>query len=183
MQSQSASDVKESKERTAARKKASAAAASAAKSIRTLESAARRQSEALELANAEHRKRLKKSEEALRVATTIKLTRALWIIPLAIATSFIFKSKGQKISIPWFIFFFVLAMIVNTYVLNLSETGALIGAGINSIARKALTITLFFIGASLSRDVLKAVGIKPLVQGILLWVVISVSTLAYIYWS
>ena len=66
-------------------------------------------------------------------------------------------------------------MIVNTYVLNLSETGALIGAGINSIARKALTITLFFIGASLSRDVLKAVGIKPLVQGILLWVVISVS--------
>ena len=120
-------------------------------------------------------------EEALRVATTIKLTRALWIIPLAIATSFIFKSKGQKISIPWFIF--VLAMIVNTYVLNLSETGALIGAGINSIARKTLTITLFFIGASLSRDVLKAVGIKPLVQGILLWVVISVSTLAYIYWS
>ena len=95
-------------------------------------------------------------EEALRVATTIKLTRALWIIPLAIATSFIFKSKGQKISIPWFIFFFVLAMVVNTYVLNLSETGALIGAGINSIARKTLTITLFFIGASLSRDVLKA---------------------------
>lgn len=74
------------------------------------------------------------------------------------------------------------AMVVNTYVLNLSETGALIGAGINSIARKTLTITLFFIGASLSRDVLKAVGIKPLVQGILLWVVISCSTLAYIYW-
>mgnify|MGYP002507927712 FL=1 len=121
-------------------------------------------------------------EEALRVATTIKLTRALWIIPLAIATSFIFKSKGQKISIPWFIFFFVLAMIVNTYVLGLSETGALIGKEINGIARKTLTITLFFIGASLSRDVLKAVGIKPLVQGVLLWVVISVSTLAYIYW-
>ena len=121
-------------------------------------------------------------EEALKIATTIKLTRALWIIPLAIATSFIFKSKGQKISIPWFIFFFVLAMIVNTYVLSLSETGMLIGAGINSIARKTLTITLFFIGASLSRDVLKAVGVKPLVQGILLWIVISFSTLVYIYW-
>ncbi len=121
-------------------------------------------------------------EEALKIATTIKLTRALWIIPLAIATSFIFKSKGQKISIPWFIFFFVLAMIVNTYVLGLSETGMLIGAGINSIARKTLTITLFFIGASLSRDVLKAVGVKPLVQGILLWIVISFSTLVYIYW-
>lgn len=121
-------------------------------------------------------------EEALKVATTIKLTRALWIIPLAFATSFIFKSKGQKISIPWFIFFFVLAMIFNTYVLDTTETGTLIGANINNFARKTLTITLFFIGASLSRDVLKAVGIKPLIQGILLWVVISVSTLAYIYW-
>ena len=121
-------------------------------------------------------------EEALQVATTIKLTRALWIIPLAFATSFIFKSKGQKISIPWFIFFFVLAMVFNTYVLSLSETGAAIGSAINGFARKSLTITLFFIGASLSRDVLKAVGIKPLVQGVLLWIVISLSTLAYIYW-
>lgn len=120
-------------------------------------------------------------EEALKVATTIKLTRALWIIPLALVTSFIFKSKGQKISIPWFIFFFVLAMIFNTYVLGTTETGAMIGEGINSFARKTLTITLFFIGASLSRDVLKAVGIKPLIQGTLLWIVISVSTLAYIY--
>lgn len=120
-------------------------------------------------------------EEALQVATTIKLTRALWIIPLAFATSFIFKSKGQKISIPWFIFFFVLAMVFNTYVLSLSETGAAIGSAINGFARKSLTITLFFIGASLSRDVLKAVGIKPLVQGVLLWIVISLSTLAYIY--
>lgn len=121
-------------------------------------------------------------EEALQVATTIKLTRALWIIPLAFVTSFIFKSKGQKISIPWFIFFFVLAMIFNTYVLATTEIGVQIGAGINDFARKTLTITLFFIGASLSRDVLKAVGIKPLVQGVLLWVVISMSTLAYIYW-
>lgn len=121
-------------------------------------------------------------EEALQVATTIKLTRALWIIPLAFATSFIFKSKGQKISIPWFIFFFVLAMVVNTYLLGTTETGIQIGNAINGFARKTLTITLFFIGASLSRDVLKAVGIKPLVQGIVLWVIISCSTLAYIYW-
>ena len=120
-------------------------------------------------------------EEALKVATTIKLTRALWIIPLALVTSFIFKSKGQKIRIPWFILFFVLAMIFNTYVLGTTEMGAMIGEGINSLARKTLTITLFFIGASLSRDVLKAVGIKPLIQGTLLWIVISVSTLAYIY--
>ena len=117
-------------------------------------------------------------EEALKVATTIKLTRALWIIPMAFATSFIFKSKGQKISIPWFILFFVLALVVNTYLLDGVPQ---LGAAINGIARKTLTITMFFIGASLSIDVLKAVGIKPLIQGILLWVIISLSTLAYIY--
>ena len=120
-------------------------------------------------------------EEALQVATTIKLTRALWIIPLALATSFIFKSKGQKISIPWFILFFVLAMIFNTYVLSTTEVGTTIGHYINDFARKSLTITLFFIGASLSSDVLKSVGIKPLIQGMLLWIIISLSTLAYIY--
>ena len=120
-------------------------------------------------------------EEALQVATTIKLTRALWIIPLALATSFIYKSKGQKISIPWFILFFVLAMIFNTYVLSATEIGTTIGHYINDFARKSLTITLFFIGASLSRDVLKSVGIKPLIQGVLLWIIISLSTLAYIY--
>ncbi len=120
-------------------------------------------------------------EEALKVATTIKLTRALWIIPLAFATSFFIKSKGQKISIPWFIFFFVLAMVFNTYVLDTTEVGARIGSGINSLARKSLTITLFFIGASLSREVLKSVGLKPLVQGVALWVVVSLGTLAYIY--
>ena len=118
-------------------------------------------------------------EEALKVATTIKLTRALWIIPMAFATSFIFKSKGQKISIPWFIFFFVLAMIVNTYLLGSVPE---VGAAINGLARKTLTITMFFIGASLSIEVVKSVGLKPLVQGVLLWVVISCSTLAYIYW-
>lgn len=118
-------------------------------------------------------------EEALKVATTIKLTRALWIIPLAFVTSFLFKSKGQKVSIPWFIFFFILAMVVNTYLL----TGVpQVGQTINYIARKGLTITLFFIGASLSRDVLKSVGVKPLVQGVLLWMIISLGTLTYIYW-
>lgn len=121
-------------------------------------------------------------EEALKIATTVKLTRALWIIPLAIATSFIFKTKGQKISIPWFILWFVVAMIINTYLLSLSETGIMIGNLINSLARKSLTLTLFFIGASLSVDTLKAVGIKPLIQGVLLWIVISLSTLAYIYY-
>ena len=120
-------------------------------------------------------------EEALQIATTIKLTRALWIIPLALVSSVIFKSKGQRISIPWFIFFFVLAVVFNTYILEPSATGQAIGHFVNGIARKSLTVTLFFIGASLSLDVLKTVGVKPLIQGILLWIVISLSTLAYIY--
>ena len=119
-------------------------------------------------------------EEALRVATTIKLTRALWIIPVAFATMFIFRSKGRKVSIPWFIFFFVVAMVINTYLMGSIPQ---VGEAINGIARKTLTLTMFFIGASLSLDVLKTVGVKPLLQGILLWVVISLSTLAYIYWA
>ena len=76
------------------------------------------------------------------------------------------------------ILFFVLALVVNTYLLDGVPQ---LGAAINGIARKTLTITMFFIGASLSIDVLKAVGIKPLIQGILLWIIISLSTLAYIY--
>lgn len=120
-------------------------------------------------------------EEALKIATTVKLTRALWIIPLALATSFIFRTKGQKISIPWFILWFVVAMVINTYVLSMSETGIAIGNAVNDLARKSLTLTLFFIGASLSTDTLKTVGIKPLIQGILLWIVVSLSTLAYIF--
>ena len=116
-------------------------------------------------------------EEALQVATTIKLTRALWIIPLALVTSFIFKSEGRKVSIPWFILWFIVAILMNTYVLDSMPE---VGKVISGLARKGLIITMFFIGASLSTDVLKAVGVKPLVQGVLLWLVISIGSLAYI---
>ena len=117
-------------------------------------------------------------EEALRVATTIKLTRALWIIPVAIITSFVFKTRGQRISIPWFIFLFVAAMLANTYLLSGVPA---VGEAVNGLARKGLTLTMFFIGASLSLDTLRQVGLKPLVQGVSLWVAISLGTLAYIY--
>lgn len=116
-------------------------------------------------------------EEALQVATTIKLTRALWIIPLALVTSFIFKSEGKKVSIPWFILWFIVAILINTYLLDSVPE---VGKTISGLARKGLIITMFFIGASLSTDVLKAVGVKPLVQGVLLWLVISISSLVYI---
>ena len=116
-------------------------------------------------------------EEALQVATTIKLTRALWIIPLALITSVIFRSEGKKISIPWFILFFIVAMLINTYLLaDYPEVGKFIAG----IARKGLIITMFFIGASLSVDVIKSVGIRPLLQGVLLWIIISAASLAYI---
>lgn len=116
-------------------------------------------------------------EEALKVATTIKLTRALWIIPLALVTSFIFKGSGKKISIPWFILYFVVAIVLNTYVLDGIPQ---FGQAVSGLARKGLIITMFFIGASLSMNVLKQVGMKPLIQGVVLWTVISVSSLAYI---
>lgn len=116
-------------------------------------------------------------EEALQVATTIKLTRALWIIPLALFTSLIFRGDSKKISIPWFILFFVIAMLINTYLLTDMPQ---IGQAISDLARKALIITMFFIGASLSMDVLKSVGLRPLLQGILLWIIISLGSLAYI---
>ena len=116
-------------------------------------------------------------EEALQVATTIKLTRALWIIPLALVTSVIFRSDGKKITIPWFILFFIVAMLINTYLLaDYPEVGKFIA----DIARKGLIITMFFIGASLSVDVIKSVGIRPLLQGVLLWIIISAASLAYI---
>ena len=116
-------------------------------------------------------------EEALEVATTIKLTRALWIIPLALATSLIFKSKDSKITIPWFILYFIIAILLNTFVL---DSVPQVGTAVSGIARRFLTLTMFFIGASLSMDVLRAVGIRPLIQGVLLWIVISVGSLFYI---
>ena len=112
-------------------------------------------------------------ETALQMATLIKLTRALWIIPLALVTMFLFREKGSKISIPWFIFIFILAMVVNTYV-PLPEwfVSAMVW-----IARRGMVVTLFLIGASLSVATVRQVGIKPLLLAITLWIVISLSSL------
>lgn len=112
-------------------------------------------------------------EEAMKTATLIKLTRALWIIPLAFVTMFIFRDKKSKISIPWFIFIFVLAMIINTYI-ALPEwfVEAMVW-----IAKRGMVVTLFCIGTSLSLASIKKVGVKPFLQAVLLWIVISVSSL------
>lgn len=135
---------------------------------------------------------------ALEVATTIKLTRALWIVALVLVTPFFFRSKdnANEPSKPWykavptFIIWFVVAILFNTYILSnpdvLGESGAAMGAKfsscVNHLAKTMITLSLFFIGAGLTRKTLKAVGIRPLIQGILLWVTISLVSLAYILW-
>ncbi|MDD6748657.1 MAG: putative sulfate exporter family transporter [bacterium] len=115
-------------------------------------------------------------EIALEIATMVKLTRALWIIPITILTMFLFKQKGAKITIPWFILFFILAMVANTF-LSLPEalTRSVVWA-----AKQGLTLTLFLIGAGLSRQVIRQVGIRPMVQGILLWIFIGAISLGVI---
>jgi len=111
--------------------------------------------------------------EALQIATTIKLERALWIIPLAIISLFVFKSESKNIKIPYFIFLFVLAMLLNTFVPAIhAETPTIV-----MLSKIGLKITLFLIGSSLSRNLVASVGIKPFIQGVLLWAFISVLSL------
>lgn len=106
---------------------------------------------------------------ALEVATTIKLARALWIIPVAFLSTFLFKNPNSKIKIPWFIGLFVVAMIVNTYLPFAKKYDHYLV----SIAKSGLTLTLFLIGCGLSRKTLQSIGIKPLIQGVILWLLIS----------
>lgn len=113
------------------------------------------------------------SPAACEIATVIKCTRALWIIPLAFVTMFIFRDKNSaKISIPWFILLFVVAMLIKTYC-SLPDS---LTDGIVYVAKKLLVVTLFFIGASLSLATVKKVGVRPLLLAVLLWVVIGVSS-------
>lgn len=111
--------------------------------------------------------------EALQVATTVKLGRALWIIPLSLVTVALYRSNKSKVVIPYFIFLFILAMIVSTTFPQYNEVYSVITA----VAKKALTVTLFLIGTGLSIDTIKSVGVKVFIQGIFLWIFISVVSL------
>ena len=110
----------------------------------------------------------KYGNEALQIATTVKLARALWIIPLAFLISIFTKSEG-KIKIPYFIGFFVLAILAGTYLPFLQNLNSII----SEISRDTLKVALFLIGAGLSLQNLKNIGIKPLLLGIILWIFIS----------
>lgn len=106
---------------------------------------------------------------ALEIATTVKLARALWIIPVTFFSSLLFRTKGAKIKIPYFIGLFVVAIILNTYVPVIQK----IAPYIIRVSKAGLTVTLFLIGCGLSKKVLVSVGAKPVVQGLILWLLIA----------
>lgn len=116
---------------------------------------------------------------ACEIATMVKLTRALWIIPLAIITTWVFKQKENKITFPWFILFFILAMAANTFLpIPETVTGALVW-----IAKKGLTVTLFLIGTALSPKIIKNVGFRPMAQAVILWIFIILISLPVIIFT
>ncbi len=130
---------------------------------------------------------------ACELATLIKCTRALWIIPLAFFTMWYCRKQpgGEgkgKVSIPWFILLFVLAMVIYSYLPSIMPESARPGlesffAALVTIAKKALVVVLFAIGASLSLKVIRNVGAKPLIQAITLWIVIGVSSLLVVLYT
>jgi uncharacterized integral membrane protein (TIGR00698 family) len=112
---------------------------------------------------------------ALAVGTTVKLARALWIVPLCAVTAVTLKSKA-RIQWPWFILLFCLAALLNTLLPGLSSTFGVL----NHLGRLGLTVTLFLIGTGLNRETLKQVGVRPLFQGLALWIIVGGSTLVLI---
>jgi uncharacterized integral membrane protein (TIGR00698 family) len=114
----------------------------------------------------------KYGNEALAIGTTVKLARALWIIPLALLTAFFMKSRA-RIQWPWFILFFCLAAVANSYVPFFTPAYPFL----SRLGRIGLTVTLYLIGTGLSKDTLKRVGAPPLVQGVLLWALVAVASL------
>jgi uncharacterized integral membrane protein (TIGR00698 family) len=112
---------------------------------------------------------------ALAIATTVKLARALWIVPVSIGVS-VTRKSGARVQLPWFILFFLLAAAANTFLP--------IGHPVYDLCRRlgltGLTVTLFLIGAGLSVKTLRAVGPRPLLQGILLWIAVATGSLLMI---
>jgi uncharacterized integral membrane protein (TIGR00698 family) len=122
--------------------------------------------------------------EALQIAMTVKLARALWIVPVALLFAFLYRPKhGEtkiKEMIPWFIFLFLLATVIRTYA-PITTPPSIFDSLVN-LGKAGLTVTLFLIGASLTRDTIKTIGIKPMLQSVLLWILISLASL-YAVWN
>jgi uncharacterized membrane protein YadS len=113
--------------------------------------------------------------EALRVATTVKLARALWIVPLTLVIGAWYSKKQEtgKIKKPWFILGFLLAATLVTYVPVLVPVGKIV----ELVSKRLMVLTLFLIGANLSKATLKSVGFKPFIMGVVLWVIVASSVL------
>ena len=115
---------------------------------------------------------------ALAVGTTIKLARALWIVPLSFVTAVILKSKA-RIRWPWFILLFCLAALLNTLLPAFKPAFGVL----NHLGKIGLTVTLFLIGTGLNKETLKQVGVRPLLQGLALWIIVGVGTLTLILFN
>lgn len=112
---------------------------------------------------------------ALAVGTTVKLARALWIVPISLGTAIATKSRA-RIHWPWFILFFCLAAVANTYVHGLQTLYPVLA----HLGVTGLTVTLYLIGTGLSKATLQEVGIRPLLQGVLLWAIVGLASLEFI---
>lgn len=108
---------------------------------------------------------------ALAVGTTVKLTRALWIMPSALAAAWFAKSEG-KVKFPLFIIGFIAAATLRTALPHFDQ----VWLSLNSVAKQSLVVTLFLIGSGLTRTVLSRTGPRPLTQGVLLWIVVSTAS-------
>jgi uncharacterized integral membrane protein (TIGR00698 family) len=115
---------------------------------------------------------------ALAIGTTVKLARALWIVPLSLATAVALKSKA-RIQWPWFILLFCLAALMNTLLPVFNPAFA----ALSRLGRIGLTVTLFLIGTGLNKETLRKVGVRPLLQGLTLWIIVGTATLALILFN
>lgn len=122
--------------------------------------------------------------EALSTATTVKLARALWIAPIALALMFLYRQRypaaKAKIAIPWFIGLFFLAVVARTYA-PLWVQPSIFDSLVN-LAKAGMTVTLFLIGLSLTLESILTTRWRPLFQGAILWVVVSIVSLAAVRW-
>ncbi|MBV8050499.1 MAG: putative sulfate exporter family transporter [Acidobacteriaceae bacterium] len=117
----------------------------------------------------------KYGSEALIVGTTIKLARALWIVPVALGLA-LFRKEKAKVRWPWFILLFCLAAVANTYL----PTFSAVYPKLSALGKAGLTVTLYLIGSGISRPTLRQVGVRPLLQGIVLWAIVGITSLALI---
>jgi uncharacterized integral membrane protein (TIGR00698 family) len=117
---------------------------------------------------------------ALAVGTTVKLARALWIVPLAVATA-MWKKSNAKVQWPWFILYFCFAAVMASYIPRYVPQSVGLFSALNRMGRAALTVVLFLIGTGITRNTLKEVGMRPLVQGVTLWVVVASLSLSAIH--